>query len=472
MSMSVLTNINSLTAQNNLSITQSKLSTAIQRLSSGLRINSAKDDAAGMAIATRFTTQINGLNQAVRNANDGISLAQTTESALNEVTNNLQRIRELSVQSANATNSSSDRAAINQEVQQRIAEISRIASQTSFNGLKVLDGSFGQANFQVGADVGNTIGVNLSTGVGANQIGQIATGTGGAVTATALTSGGLTIAVGSGQAVSVGASVAGTGAGQYAYSAYAKAAAINSSGVAGVTATATNAVTAAFSNTGGGIGNTYSLSINGVQIYNAADTSAAALTSTQVVAQVNLYASQTGVTASISGGYVVFNAADGRDINLAQTLGGGATGGVAAGALVDNKGTVTLTASNNITMTGQYADLGFASGVITKDVKTLANVDVTTVANSNDAISRMDSALATVSDLRSQLGAIQNRFQSTIANLQSISQNLDASRSSIQDANFAQETANMSSANIMQQAGVSVLAQANSSTQSVLKLLQ
>jgi len=212
MSMSVLTNINSLTAQNNLSTTQSKLSTAIQRLSSGLRINSAKDDAAGLAIATRFTTQINGLNQAVRNANDGISLAQTTESALNEVTNNLQRIRELSVQSANATNSSSDRAAINQEVQQRISEISRIASQTSFNGLKVLDGSFGQANFQVGADVGNTIGVNLSTGVGANQIGQIATGTGAAVTATALTSGGLTIAVGSGQAVSVGASVAGTGA--------------------------------------------------------------------------------------------------------------------------------------------------------------------------------------------------------------------------------------------------------------------
>jgi len=472
MSMSVLTNINSLTAQNNLSTTQSKLSTAIQRLSSGLRINSAKDDAAGLAIATRFTTQINGLNQAVRNANDGISLAQTTESALNEVTNNLQRIRELSVQSANATNSSSDRAAINQEVQQRISEISRIASQTSFNGLKVLDGSFGQANFQVGADVGNTIGVNLSTGVGANQIGQIATGTGAAVTATALTSGGLTIAVGSGQAVSVGASVAGTGAGQYAYSAYAKAAAINSSGVAGVTATATNAVTAAFTSTGGGVGNTYGLSINGVQIYNAADTSAAALTSTQVTAQVNLYASQTGVTASISGGNVVFTAADGRDINLAQTLGGGATGGVAAGALVDNKGTVTLTASNNITMTGQYTDLGFASGVITKDVKTLANVDVTTVANSNDAISRMDSALATVSDLRSQLGAIQNRFQSTIANLQSISQNLDASRSSIQDANFAQETANMSSANIMQQAGVSVLAQANSSTQSVLKLLQ
>ena len=167
------------------------LATSLQRLSSGLRINSAKDDAAGLAICQRFTTQIRGLNQAVRNANDGISLAQTAESALDELTNNLQRIRELAVQSANATNSASDRAALDQEVQQRLAEINRIATQTSFNGQKVLDGSFGTAQFQVGANVGETISVNLTTGVRADQIGQIATATGTAVTANALTDGGL-----------------------------------------------------------------------------------------------------------------------------------------------------------------------------------------------------------------------------------------------------------------------------------------
>src|SRR5215475_235846 len=172
--MSVInTNVMSLTAQRNLNASQNDLSTAIQRLSSGLRINSAKDDAAGLAISDRMTTQINGLNQAVRNSNDGISLAQTTEGALQEVTNNLQRIRELAVQAANATNSDSDRNALDQEVQQRLQEINRIASQTSFNGRKVLDGSFGNATFQVGANVGETISVGLSTSVKNSDIGNI-----------------------------------------------------------------------------------------------------------------------------------------------------------------------------------------------------------------------------------------------------------------------------------------------------------
>ncbi len=161
MALVINTNVMSLNAQRNLSTSGSQLATSLQRLSSGLRINSAKDDAAGLAISDRMTTQISGLNQAARNANDGISLAQTTEGALQEVTNNLQRIRELAVQSANATNSDSDRNALDQEVQQRIAEIDRIASQTSFNGRKVLDGSFGGATFQVGANVGETISLAL-----------------------------------------------------------------------------------------------------------------------------------------------------------------------------------------------------------------------------------------------------------------------------------------------------------------------
>lgn len=472
MVMSVLTNIMSLNAQHNLAGSQSKLATAIQRLSSGMRINSAKDDAAGLAIATRFTTQINGLNQAVRNANDGISLAQTTESALNEVTNNMQRIRELAVQSANATNSDSDRAALDAEVQQRLAEITRIASQTTFNGRHVLDGTFGQAAFQVGANVGETISVNLSQGARADQMGQIATGTGGAVTGNALTTGGVTIAVGSGTAVSIGASTAGGGAGQTASSAFAKVAAINAAGVAGLTATASNTVTGAFTATGGAATNTYTLSINGVNIYNNFDDSGAALTGSAVAAQVNLYSTQTGVSASFSGGNLTFSTSDGRDVNIAQTLGGGATGGIAAGIVKNNQGTVTLSAADNITMTGAYADLGFASNTIAKDANTLASTNVTTVAKANDTINRIDAALSTVSSMRSSLGAVQNRFESTIANLQTISQNLDASRSQIQDADFAAETANMSSANILQQAGVSVLAQANASTQSVLKLLQ
>ena len=168
------TNVASLNAQRNLNTSQSALATSLQRLSSGLRINSAKDDAAGLAISDRFTTQIRGLNQATRNANDGISLAQTGEGALAEITSNLQRIRELAVQSANATNSASDRAALDLEVQQRIAEIDRTATQTSFNGQKIIDGTFGNAAFQVGANVGETISVGLSTSMRSTAIGKTA----------------------------------------------------------------------------------------------------------------------------------------------------------------------------------------------------------------------------------------------------------------------------------------------------------
>jgi flagellin len=177
MALGINTNVASLNAQNQLSKSQGMNDQALQRLSSGLRINSAKDDAAGLAISTRFSAQISGLNVAVRNANDAISLSQTAEGALNEVTNNLQRIRELAVQSANSTNSSSDREALNQEVQQRIEEVNRIAGQTAFNGLKVLDGSFGDAVFQVGANVGETIGLDLNTSVRTDAVGGVAQAT-------------------------------------------------------------------------------------------------------------------------------------------------------------------------------------------------------------------------------------------------------------------------------------------------------
>ncbi len=469
MAQVINTNVMSLNAQRNLSTSASQLATALQRLSSGLRINSAKDDAAGLAISERMTAQIRGLNQAVRNANDGISLAQTAESALAELTNNLQRIRELAVQSANATNSDFDRAALDAEVQERLAEINRIATQTAFNGLKVLDGSFGISQFQVGANAGETITVNLSRGVRTSQIGSAAISTGTSVTANALTAGGLTIAVGEGKAVAIGASQAGKEAGQTAESAWAKAAAINDAGITGLMAKAETTVSYAFTATGGAAGNTYTLSINGVDIYDNADTSGATLSATDVVSAINSHSLETGVTAAVDGGNIVLTAADGRDITVAETLGGGATGGL--GGTGTTRGTITLYAAEEITLTGQFADIGFATGTIGVS-GTLDSVNVLTVDAANETMLRIDSALAAVNSLRSNFGAIQNRFESTITNLQTVSENLSASRSRILDADFAQETAALTRAQILQQAGTAILAQANTIPQNVLTLLR
>ena len=483
MSLVLNTNVASLNAQRNLSTSQTALQTSLQRLSSGLRINSAKDDAAGLAISNRMTTQINGLNQAARNASDGISLAQTAEGALVELTNNLQRIRELAVQSANATNSASDRAAIDQEVQQRIAEIDRIASQTSFNGVKVLDGTFGSATFQVGANVGETINVSLSTGVRTNQIGQIAEKTGDAVSTNALTgaTGDLTIKVGNGTAVSVGQSVDTGIAGQSASSAYAKASAINAAGVSGLTATASNSVSGAWAATSLDGGGSYSLDVNGTQVF--ATTADGAISASTIVTQVNLYTNTTGVSASYdsSTGEITFSTTDGRDIALTEAVSGG-TGGTAGGiadavasaAGVTTKGTVQLSATENITLGGsQEADIGFSNDeVISKDSTTLSSVNVLTVADSEIAMKRVDAALTSVSNLRSTFGAIQNRFQSTIANIQTGVENLTASRSRITDTDFAAETASLTRAQILQQAGTAMLAQANQVPQNILTLLR
>ena len=196
MALTLNTNIDSVVAQNNLNGSQSLLSQSLTRLSSGLRINSAADDAAGLAISQQFTTQVNGTNQAINNANDAVSEAQTAAGALTTIVNNLQSIRTLAVESANGSNSASDRQALDQQVQQQIAEITQIASQTTFNGLNVLNGSSGTTTYQVGANVGNTISINLAQGVGANQIGQVASTT--TAVATGGTTGALTIAVGNG----------------------------------------------------------------------------------------------------------------------------------------------------------------------------------------------------------------------------------------------------------------------------------
>ncbi len=475
MVMSVTTNISSLNAQNNLAKTQSKLSTAIERLSSGMRINSAKDDAAGLAISTRFTTQINGLNQAIRNANDGISLAQTTESALNEVTNNLQRIRELSVQAANATNSDSDRSALDAEVQQRLAEITRISQQTTFNGRHVLDGTFGTAAFQVGANVGQTISVNLSQGTGSSQVGQTAASATGDISAM-FGSAGLTLGAGD---LTIGATdITGSFTDMNSL-----VTAINAkTGTTNVTASISGGEIQ-FSNAGAA---TTITGNKAAGLMGAASTALAIGTTTPTTATSSGIASAVAAKSSgltLATGDLTIQGTDMsgsyKDAQaLVDAINAKGISGVAAYYDQANK-SVHLSSQTDLTVAGTKAgtgtgNLGFAGAGATPITTSgsLEDSSVKTVNGANDTISRVDAALSSISSMRSDLGAIQNRFDSTISNLQTISQNLDSSRSQIQDADFAQETANMSSANILQQAGVSVLAQANSSTQAVLKLLQ
>jgi flagellin len=514
MAQVINTNVMSLNAQRNLAASQTSLSTSMQRLSSGLRINSAKDDAAGMAISERFTTQIRGLNQAARNANDGISLSQTAEGALGTMTENLQRIRELAVQSANSTNSASDRAALDQEVQQRLAEIDRIASQTSFNGQKILDGTFGNATFQVGANVGETINIGLSTSMRTTALGKTADyinstaynsalnigQQGASVGTSALASGDLTIALGSGQSTSVAgsASYAGSATGQGATSAYAKAAAINAAGISGLTATADTTLQVAFTTVAASTtaNDTYSLSINGIAIYSSAT---ATITGSDAATAINANSSATGVVATFdsANNRMTLQAVDGRDITISQTIGtagtanqglngtGAGTNNTTNAALQFNTaadgvaaadtavGSIRLTAAETIVIGGATpANAGLTAGSLALGNSALNSTNVTTVSNANTAITRVDAALTSVSTLRSTFGAIQNRFETTIANLNVTAENTTASRSRIMDADFAVETANLSRAQILQQAGTAMVAQANQVPQAVLQLLK
>jgi flagellin len=780
MALVINTNVMSLNAQRNLTTSGNQLAQSLQRLSSGLRINSAKDDAAGLAISERMTTQINGLGQAARNANDGISLAQTSEGALQEVTNNLQRIRELSVQAANATNSASDLAALDQEVQQRLQEIDRIASQTSFNGRKVLDGSFGSATFQVGANVGETIAVGLSASMKTSDIGQLsstasasltslfasgagltlATGdltidgtsvvagnyttaaglaaaintaagstvatvsgneiafsnaTGTAITiagtdnplgittvaAQSTAGAGLTLAAGelsfngtdvtgsfttaaglvtainaaAGSAVasvtgneititntstSTAVTVGGTEAAALGFSTVAaatpagltlaagelsfngtdvtgtfttaaalitainaaagstvasatgneititnnststpvtvagtEAAALGFSTVAAVTATtisstgtaATMAANAGVGTALGGAGFTVQIgSGSATQVasatYNdaqdladainaAATTSAgtattiatvngggelvitnnstsgaitlagADLTTLTLGTTVAAATATTDVSTAVNAGVTVAQQ-DGTDISTAvnagvtasgtTTPGAATTTGVnaavtatgtptdltlAAGAFTlavgdgtafdlqgsystgqeladainsnvvgafaqfnSTTGVMSISSGEELTVNGTAAgtgatNLGFGTvGSAVAVSGDLNSVNVLSKANADDAILRMDAALTSVSTLRSTLGAIQNRFQSTINSLQAVSENLSASRSRIQDTDFASETAALTRAQILQQAGTAMVAQANSAPQNVLSLLR
>jgi flagellin len=489
------TNIASLTAQRNLTHSQDSLNTSLQRLSSGLRINSAKDDAAGLAISERLTSQIGGLNQAGRNANDGISLAQTAEGALGQIGSNLQRIRDLAVQAANGSNSASDRASLNNEASQLISEINRVASSTNFNGVNLLDGSFTAQTFQVGANGTSNDQISIasiasaktsSLGVGASSSYATTVAGAGAVTTTALAAGDLSI-----NGYQVGASAAdGVSFSNSTGSGISKAAAINaisgSTGVIASVGTTSVAGTASTSATAIASGD---ITINGVNLGALNASTSGAQRGAQVAAAVNAISSQTGVTATFntSTGAVALAAADGRNVTVTASTNAAAAAantGItvsATGATDVSTSTLSLTSTSsagvtlaNGTGTGlTAANLtgGFTSATTTVGAG-LSSLNLGTAAGATAALTAIDSALSSINSSRASLGAYQNRFASAVSSLQTTSENLTASRSRIRDADFAQETASLTRSQVLQQAGTAILAQANALPQGVLALLR
>ena len=491
MAATINTNVASLTAQRNLGMSQTSLNTSIQRLSSGLRINSAKDDAAGLAISERFTGQIRGLNQAVRNANDGISLAQTAEGALKASGDMLQRVRELAVQSANASNSAGDRQALQQEVGQLVAELDRISQTTEFNGQKLLDGTFGTQQFQVGANANQTIvaaTANLRTSVYGNNQNVASAG----------------VASGASSGVSngvAGGSVAisgylGTGTLTIGANATAKTTADQINALkanTGVTATARTEVRlGGFSAAG-----SYTLELTGdnTTARSVSFTLSSATGTDRLSAAVSAIKEQsakTGINASLSsdGSQVILTNATGNDIKVADTTVANAadvtvTAYNAAGASVGAAASLTSNATAETATAGGYitldSDKSFAVNAAANNgqlvsggsaLQKVADLDVTTFNNATSALKTVDSALAFINGERAKLGAVQSRFETSISNLQVTSENLSASRSRILDADFASETANLSRAQILQQAGTAMVAQANQLPQGVLSLLR
>lgn len=475
MALGINTNIASISAQNQLQKSQDLSNEALERLSSGLRINSAKDDAAGLAISTRFQSQISGLNVAQRNANDGISLAQTAEGALGEVVNNLQRIRDLSVQAANATNSSSDRAALQAEVEQLVEEVDRVASQTEFNGTKLLDGSFTAKSFQVGANVGETISVDKIANAQSSALGQFR---GFELTNVSITGNDTANA----KQVTVGGQ--NVGLGTIADDAKAIASALNESGIEGLTATAnaTEKAGQAVVVTGSD-GDTDTITINGTAI-SLSNTGNAASNVQNALEAINAQSSVTGVRAVDTGSGVELVADDGRNITTAFAADSSPAGAAATvadyglGTDATKGGSIDITyvapddVTGSVDFGANLTTAGLSDQTIQAAGTSLSALDISTVAGANKAIQAADAALSTINSARADLGAVQNRFESTIANLATTSENLSAANSRILDADFAAETAKLSKAQVLQQAGISVLAQANARPQQVLSLLQ
>ncbi|MDH0901012.1 flagellin [Comamonas aquatica] len=400
MGMSINTNVVSINAQRNLGLSGNSLATSMQRLSSGLRVNSAKDDAAGLAIAERMNTQVKGLAVASRNANDGISLAQTAEGALGKVGDMLQRMRELAVQSGNATNSKSDREALQAELSQLRDEVDRVAKTTSFNGAKLLDGSFTGGVFQVGANSGDNITVGALANTKVDQLGKTtyAAGSHSAPITDTLKS-------------AAGAALTST------------AAVITITGANGVAVTATVAK---------------GDNVTGDEALG------------QAIQAINSKTADTGVVAFLS--------EDGKSIEYRGSV---KTGEHASSVAVAS------------TQADFQAIIGMAAGTGNeKKVTGIDKLDIGTQAGAWEALQQIDSAINKVNTARGELGAIQTRFEKTVENIDIQNENLTAARGRVVDADFAQETANLSRTQILQQAGTAMVAQANQLPQQVLSLLR
>jgi flagellin len=498
------TNAASLNAQRNLNASQGALATSLQRLSSGLRINSAKDDAAGMAIAERFTSQIKGLNQAVRNANDGISLAQTAEGGLGTAGDLLQRMRELAVQSANGTNSSSDRASLQQEVSQLQQELNRVANTTQFNGQNVLDGSLSSTQFQVGANANQTINVGIASAK-ASDIGNFSLksdNSGTSISAATTVTTGAT----SNNVLGQNLVIAGNGQTSTVTVAAKDSAKTIASGVNGTTSTTGVSATAETQATLGGLTSTagtvtFDLTGTGnkvtvtATVNNSADLSSLA-------ASINSQTAATGISAVSNGSTVTLKNKEGDDIKVSNFQSSGGSGMTLQGndpfgdpsavppvAPGGNTGTaVTLGAGQGSTVGGQLKFSSSGGYTVTSNNSTgglftttggnastltkVSALDISTVSGANNALSTIDAALTSINNSRAALGAIQNRFASTISNLSTTAENLSSARSRIQDADFASETASLTRGQILQQAGTAMLAQANSLPNGVLALLR
>lgn len=515
MALTVNTNIASLNTQRNLANSSNALATSMQRLSTGSRINSAKDDAAGLQISNRLTSQINGLGVAVRNANDGISLAQTAEGAMQQSTNILQRMRDLALQSANGSNSDSERGALNAEVGQLKKELDRIADTTVFGGQKLLDGKFSDVNFQVGSNAYETIGFSIASAetkelthtykqsdvsftgfelaetadktVGALKdqtltakldgqaysvdvkkgdsaavmLDRLTSATKGNLTGEAKTTSVITMSDAGGSTTSVGMTLNGKtfsvepGADANGFATNLKAA-IDSNfskeiEAGDIEVTVDGDAVTFVDNTGGN----FSLKLDSITGDGSA-TDTASMT-------VQGYAFGGVVGTDEAGGAVTVDAA-------------GETANVTGDISFDTKAlTAALYSSEiagGITTSATDAD-GAGTVENTVDViKSVADVDISKVSGAQDAVAILDAALQKIDNQRADLGAVQNRFENTIANLQNIGENVSAARGRIQDTDFAAETATLSKNQILQQAGTAILAQAKQLPQAVLSLLQ
>ena len=416
MSMVIGTNVASITAQRHLASSRNDLENSMERLSSGNRINSAMDDAAGLAITSRMDSQINGLTQAVRNASDAISLSQTAEGALEESTAILQRMRDLAVQSVSDTNTATDRTAINTEVTQLKTELTRIGNTTTFNDQKLLDSSYSAMKFQIGHKNSETVSLTIG------DMRSTALGTATAVTAVAAAAGSDAVAAGT-----VVATMASTNDGT-ASTALVSTMTFTAGAVSG------DAVTV-------GIGATGSL-VSGNFTFTTTTTTAADAAQAYVDG-----ASATGFTLARSGDTVTFT----QDTASAIT----------------NASTVSATQQTEAAAVARTLAVAAADAVTA-----LSNADVSTQSGAATAILQIDSSIKMVDAERAKLGAFSNRLEHTVANLSSMVENTSAARSRIADADFAVESANLAKNQVLQQAGTAMLSQANASTQNVLSLLK